>query len=136
MQPDTKTLCVTAAILCARESLPIFEACRPDDIRPRKAIEAAEQWLDDGTVPNTAWLQGAIIARADQFNPIEVGYTQEDAWAAAACAVAAIASVTTRSGDAAVACAMTAYKAAVVVVPGPERVKINEYYREHLRGVM
>ena len=45
--PDTdeqlKTACVTAAVLCARQALPIFEACHPDDERPRKAIGVRHQ---------------------------------------------------------------------------------------------
>ena len=36
---------VRYAVFAAREALPIFEAKYPEDNRPRKAIEAAEEWL-------------------------------------------------------------------------------------------
>ena len=41
----TKEDAVRYAIFAAREVLPIYEAKHPADKRPRKAIEAAEEWL-------------------------------------------------------------------------------------------
>jgi immunity protein 5 of polymorphic toxin system len=41
--PEHQLLAVWAAA-CAEQVLPLFEAARPDDQRPRRAIEAARAW--------------------------------------------------------------------------------------------
>lgn len=40
----THQLLAVWAALCAEHVLPLFEAVRPDDVRPRQAIEAARAW--------------------------------------------------------------------------------------------
>src|SRR5690349_17721027 len=45
--PD-KRLSVQLAVFCAERVLPIFEARYADDYRPKKAIEAAREWLRTG----------------------------------------------------------------------------------------
>ena len=50
----TKKQNVEIAIFSASEVLSIFEDKYPDDKRPRKAIEAAQKWLDDPTDKNAS----------------------------------------------------------------------------------
>ena len=49
---DLKSLSVGYAIGCARHLLPNFEKKYPNDALPRKAIEAAENWLKEPTEEN------------------------------------------------------------------------------------
>lgn len=44
---EKRTLAVWACD-CAERALPRFENLRPDDRRPREALEAARQWIRDG----------------------------------------------------------------------------------------
>ena len=48
----TKRDSVRLAVFAARLVLPIFEKARPNDDKPRKAIEAAEAWIDKPTKKN------------------------------------------------------------------------------------
>ena len=72
----TKKQSVEIAIACARHTLPIFEEKYPEDLRPRKAIEAAENWLRDPSAESAA--RAASAERA--------------AWAASAASAARAAS--------------------------------------------
>lgn len=51
---NAKNIVVAFAIACAKRSLKYFEEKNPDDLRPRKAIEAAEAWLQNPTKQNEA----------------------------------------------------------------------------------
>jgi len=58
-----RRLVVYAACLCARESLPVWEACYPDDTRPLAAIETAEAWSrGEATVEA---VQAILVAAGD-----------------------------------------------------------------------
>ena len=52
---------IKLSIFCAKQVLPIFEDKHPDDLRPRKAIEAAERVLEHDTEENR---QAAYYAAA------------------------------------------------------------------------
>lgn len=43
--PYGRAVCTRAAVALARERLPDWERVLPDDLRPRRALEAAEAWL-------------------------------------------------------------------------------------------
>ena len=73
----TKPQAVQIAVECAKHVLPIFEKRRPDDKRPRQAIEAAEAWLKDPSEKN----RGACRADADAADAAAYAYA---AYAAAA----------------------------------------------------
>ena len=49
---DTKMISVKWAVSCAKHVLHIFEEQYPDDKRPRKAIEAASNWIKDPSEKN------------------------------------------------------------------------------------
>ena len=57
-----KPLYVFLAIEFAEKVLPIWEGKYPEDMRPRKAIEAAKEWLSN---PSDAAANDAYIAYAD-----------------------------------------------------------------------
>ncbi len=59
-QTDHKTLAVWARD-CAERSLPYFEAARPDDPRPRQALETLQAWIDSG-VFKMAVIRGASLS--------------------------------------------------------------------------
>ena len=78
---------VKAAASCARLALPIYEARRPNDKRPRAAILAAEQWA---RVPSEANKQKAS-ADADAADAADAAYAAAYAAAASAADAAAAA---------------------------------------------
>jgi len=96
-----KPISAFLAIGFAEKALPIWEAEYPEDMRPRRAIEAAKEWLknpsdtDTVTAANTAASAAARSANA-------VAYAAYAAYAAAAAA---------RSASAADAAAYAAYAA-------------------------
>jgi len=53
------------ALRCAEHVLPLFEAYRPDDVRPRRAIEAGRAWIRGEARMNEARLalSGNTVAR-------------------------------------------------------------------------
>jgi len=78
---------VKAAASCARLALPIYEARRPNDKRPRAAILAAEQWA---RVPSEANKQKASAdADAADAAASAADAAYADAYAAASAAAAA-----------------------------------------------
>jgi len=88
-ESESRKLLVIAACDCAEKALAIFEAKRPGDNRPRKAIETAQRW-----------------ARG------EVGVTLDEVRAAAAAAYAAYAAdAAAYAADAAAYAADAAYAA-------------------------
>ena len=60
LRTDHKTLAIWAAD-CAERALPFFEAVRPDDDRPRKAIAALRTWVENG-VFKMSDVRGASLA--------------------------------------------------------------------------
>lgn len=75
-----KLVSVRLAIFCARRVLPVFEARRPGDGRPRVAIEAAEAWCADPSDEKRAAAVAAYAADAAAYS------AHADATAAAAAA--------------------------------------------------
>jgi len=57
-----KPMAVRIATECAAHVLGKFEAKHPGDKRPRKAIEAAQKWLDNPTNENAAAAAAAYAA--------------------------------------------------------------------------
>jgi len=79
-----KMISVKWAVACAERCLHIFEEKIPDDNRPRKAIEAAKQWIIDPT--NAVARARDAYAAAD-----DAGYATNAAASAASAAYAAYA---------------------------------------------
>jgi hypothetical protein len=95
---------VQFAVLCAESVLPIFEASYPKDNRPRKAIEAAKEYLRAKT-------DAAADAAADAAHAAHVAYAADAA--ADAAAYAAYAAHAAHAADAAAyAATYAAYAAA------------------------
>ena len=57
-----KRIAVTFAVECAARVLPIFEAKRPNDTRPREAIAATRAWLEEPTPENAKKARDAAAA--------------------------------------------------------------------------
>ncbi len=91
----TKKQKVLYAIYAARLVLPIFEAEYPDNLGPRKAIEAAEAWVENPCEKNRAAAGDAAWAAS------------EVAWAAGAATRAAALTTWAAAGAARVAWAAT-----------------------------
>ena len=100
----TKKDKVRFAIYCAELALPIFEEKYPNDKRPREAIQAAKDWLED---PSKKTEEAAEDAAEDV-----AGASRAASWAAARTAEAAAWAAWDAAGAAAWAAARTA-KAAV-----------------------
>tara|TARA_B100001094_G_scaffold241771_1_gene237692 strand:- start:230 stop:754 length:525 start_codon:yes stop_codon:yes gene_type:complete len=62
LNPDQR-LSVTIAIFFAEDVLSTFEKQHPEDMRPRKAIEAAKEWLTN-PCPSTSYAASAAAASA------------------------------------------------------------------------
>jgi len=95
-----KFISVFLAIGFAEKALPIWEAEYPEDSRPRKAIEAAKEWLSNPSDAAANAANTAASAAARSANA--VAYAAYAAYAAAAAA---------RSASAADAAAYAAYAA-------------------------
>jgi len=59
---DTEMISVKWAVSCAKYVLHIFEEQYPDDKRPRKAIEAASNWIKDPSIKNKEICKSAANA--------------------------------------------------------------------------
>jgi hypothetical protein len=104
--PLDKPRLVTFAADCAERVLPKLEAHYPDDMRPRRAIEAARAWV---TCPSPEMQQAA---RAAAYAASYTAYAAAYAAAAAAAAAAAYAAYAAAAADAASdAAAYAAYAA-------------------------
>ncbi len=62
-QTDQKTLAIWARD-CAERSLPYFEAARPDDPRPRQALETLQTWIDSGVFKMAVIRKASLDAHA------------------------------------------------------------------------
>ena len=58
----TRTKWVLWACDCAERVLPVFETKYPDDVRPRRALEAARAWLAEPTEANRENADAAAYA--------------------------------------------------------------------------
>ena len=68
---QNKKEAVTLAIFSASRCIQAFEKEYPNDDRPRKAIEAAQAWLDDPTEENRSAAKSAeSAARSVEFQKI------------------------------------------------------------------
>jgi hypothetical protein len=61
---DDQRLMAIWALDCAERVLPAFEAVRPDDIRPRSAIEAGRDWVRTGQFSMSAIRTASLDAHA------------------------------------------------------------------------
>lgn len=89
------------AAMCAERALSIFEESRPDDGRPRVAIESLRAW-ERGEIPMTACRVAAFAAHAAARNATEAGAPAAAAAARAAGQAAAVAHMFDHSSHAAV----------------------------------
>jgi hypothetical protein len=83
---DGRTLAVWAAD-CAERVLPLFEDVRPDDERPRIAIQAAREWARTGIFRMSA-IRGASLAAHAAARDVEENDAARSAARAAGQAVA------------------------------------------------
>ena len=85
-----KTQCVKYAIFAAEQVLDIFEKKYPDDNRPRKAIEAAKDYLK---TPNDVTYAAVVTSAADAASAAQdaAAYYANAAYAAYAAAYASYA---------------------------------------------
>jgi len=84
-----RRLVVAAACEIARDALPIFEGKYPDDNRPRKAIETAEEWCKGkATQEQVRMAAAAAAAAAADAAAAAAAADAADAWAAAWAAAA------------------------------------------------
>ena len=98
-----KTQKVQYAIFAAEQVIDIYEKKYPDDLRPRKAIEAAKSYLDNPCKKTKAYA-AAYVDDAAAAAAAAAAADDDDAYAAAAAAYAAAA-----AADAAYAAAYAAY---------------------------
>ena len=107
-----RKLLVKAACACARLALPYLPS---DELRPARAIETAERWIDGGaTVEEVRNAAEAARATADAYAAAAAAYTTTDAAAASAydTAAAYAAEVARATADAYAAAADAAAAAA------------------------
>jgi hypothetical protein len=76
--------------MCAERALPVFEERRPDDFRPRAAIESLRAW-ERGEIPMTACRTAAFAAHAAARDATDSGTPDAVAAARAAGQAAAVA---------------------------------------------
>jgi len=86
----TRQEILRVAIACAEHVLPIFEKRRPDDNRPRRAIEAAKAVLENDTPENRAYAADAADAAYATADAVYATDAADYAYAAAYAAAAAV----------------------------------------------
>ena len=91
-----KMISVKWAVALAERSLHMFEEKRPLDNRPRLAIEAAKQWINDPTIDTT-------VASNDSSNSNDATLYNDDVAASYACYAASCAAATAAVDNAAAA---------------------------------
>tara|TARA_B100001094_G_scaffold331828_1_gene401535 strand:+ start:1000 stop:1539 length:540 start_codon:yes stop_codon:yes gene_type:complete len=104
LNPDHR-LSVTIAIFFAEEALSALEKQRPEDMRPRKAIEAAKEWLTNPCPSTSAAAYTAGVRAAD------ASYDSITSLAASAAAYAAYTAQAQRNTAATAATTATTYAA-------------------------
>ena len=84
---ESKPVTVQFAIECAERVLPRFEAKCPNDVRPRKAIEAAKAWLHEPSAQNAVAAHAAArVASAAYASAASAAYAASSASASSAAA--------------------------------------------------
>jgi hypothetical protein len=107
-----KKQCIEIAIFSAKEVLHIFEGKYPEDKRPRKAIEAAENYLQDPSEENKKAAADAAAAAEASAASYAASAAEAAASAYAAAAYAAADAASAAEASAAEASAASAYAAA------------------------
>ena len=130
LKPD-KPLSVFIAIAFAEKALPVWEGKYPEDMRPRRAIEAASEWLDDPFDANQSDIAAARAAVYDAANAANAAAVAAAHASAAASAYAARAAVYAARA-AANAAANAAYVAADVASAATHAAKALETDKEAL----
>jgi hypothetical protein len=132
----TKEKWVRWAVMCAERVLPLFETERPEDGRPRAAIDAAKEWLSNPTYASAAEAaEAAYAAAADAVANAAANAAYAAANAAYAAAEAAYAANTAAyaadaAADAAAnaAAKAAAYTAAYNVIRGQMVMDLMNIY--------
>ena len=144
---DSKRIASQLAIEFAEQALPIFEKRRPDDARPRKAIQAARDYLDGKisleelqACQSHAAAAAYAAADADAYAYAAADADAADAYAYAAdadAAAAAAAAATYAYADAADAAAYAAaYAADAAAAYAYAREKAREKQAEIIRTIL
>jgi len=111
LNPDHR-LSVTIAIFFAEEALSALEKQRPEDMRPRKAIEAAKEWLTNPCPSTSAAAYTAGVRAADaSYDSADASYDSITSSAASAAAYAAYTAQAQRNTAATAATTATTYAA-------------------------
>ena len=128
-----KMISVKWAVVCAERCLHILEEVRPNDNRPRKAIEAAKQWIIDPTIDIVAVNAAAYAAFAAAADVGSINsYAANAAYAAAYSAHAAKAAADVASINSYTATAVYAAAAAVYATEQKwSRNKLKEIVGEY-----
>ena len=100
---------VAIAIAVASRVLDKYEVAYPDDKRPRKAIEAAQAWLDNPTKENADAASAAYAASTDAY--ASAAHAVSAAYSARAAAYAALADAAGAAGAAFAAARAAAHPA-------------------------
>jgi len=139
-----KIISVKWAVVCAEKCLHIFEKARPKDNRPKKAIEAAKQWIIDQTNATAAAASAAADASSAAYAySTFAAYSASSAASAAAFSADAADSDADAAGYAAAAyayytAAYAAYAAYSIVATTTEqewsRNKLNEIVEEYINN--
>jgi hypothetical protein len=127
---------VALAIFSAEIVIDIFEKKYPKDNRPRKAIEAAKEWLKDPTEKNAAAYAADAATHAAAYAAHDVAYAaaHDVAYAAAnAAAYAAHAAAHDVAYAVANAAAHAAYAAAHAAYADKTLDKIEAWIQEHIK---
>lgn len=113
------------SIACVESVLYIFENQHPNDKRPRKAIEAAKQWLLDPTEENRIAANDACLTSYANPDICAIAYANPDANPdASAIAYAAYAIAYAAANPSAYAAAYT-YAAAIAAAPYTNQQNLN-----------
>jgi len=130
-----KPLSVSLAIGFAEKALPIWEAKHPEDMRPRRAIEAAKEWLKNPAYAAYANAAHAAAYAAAARAAARAGLSTNAANAASAAAYANVANAASAVANAAYAAANTAAFAALALGLDEESL-IHEVILENLDWIL
>ena len=125
---------VRFAVLAARAVLDIFEVVRPDDDRPRKAIEAAEAYLSGGTASAYAAWAASAAASAASSASYAASAAAYAAWAASAAASASYAASAAAYAAWAASAARAKLTSLDLVALAREAVKLESFSVQHEMG--
>jgi len=135
LNPD-KPLSVFLAIGFAEKAFPVWEKEYPEDMRPRRAIEAAKEWLKNPSAAaanDARAASAASAASASAADAADAANAAYDAAAYAAYAADAAAYAAASAASAANAAYAAAYAAALVV---DKEILIHEVILENLDWIL